>query len=254
MAKSKEVPAVKPNYRSSYIVNYFSCPQKYEQSLKHPLEQNDAMREGLLFEGYVFDKFKENNEADLIGRKKPATIDAIKSKAAFVKPLFLGGEPFKKLFLDTPEYTISGEMDYIGTVMYEGKPVRAIADLKFTGNIKIWDELLSENRKENFIQSILYPYLHFKTTGELLPFVYFVVENNYDNPLIKTIRIDCTEKDFEYIVDVINKIHNDDFFYANAGYGTCVNGKFGRCDFLEFCQAGRGFLADPIQIDFKHLN
>jgi hypothetical protein len=241
----------KPVYRSSNLIHYFTCPQKYKLSLEYPIEQNDAMREGLLFEGYVFGKFKEDNEKDLIGKKHTKTIDEIKKKAEYVKPYFDKGEAFKLMKHETDEYILQGECDFVGTVNYQGEKIKAIADLKFTGDIhKNWEYLT----KEKCIQSALYPYLYFKITGERLPFIYIVVENKYNTPIVKLIKVETDDKDFEWIQNVIDKVHNDLFYYANVNIGTCINGYYGRCDFVESCKAGREFIAQPVIVNFGKLN
>lgn len=253
--KKKEIATpTKPNYRSTYLVNYFTCPKKYILSTEHKIETNDVMRDGLLFEGYVFDRFKENNEDELIGRKKPATIEAIKTKADYVRKLFVKGEPFVKLNYSCEDYTITGEADYIGNVVVNGEQVRCIADLKFTGNLKIWDDKLSEMKRENFIQAYLYPYLWYQMKEEILPFVYIIVENTFETPLIKIIRFNPSFQDFGYIVDVVEKVNADNVYVANQGYGTCVNGKWGRCDMLQYCQEGREFIAEPVEMDLSFLS
>ena len=211
------------------------------------------MRDGLLFEGYVFDKFKEDNEKELIGRKTPKTIDAIKKKAEFIKKLFGKGEPFRKLKYECDEYTITGEADFIGQVNFNGKKVKAIADLKFTGNLKIWEDKLSLMKREEFIQAFLYPYLYYQETSEILPFIYVCVENTFDKPLFKLIKLNPTLSDFGYIVDTVERVHNDSSYVPYAGYGTCVDGKWGRCNFLEHCEHGRNFLGETVEFDLSNL-
>jgi len=242
------------NYRSSNISHYFYCPKAYKLSLEYQKEQSEAMREGLLFEGYVFGKFKEDNEKELIGRKRPDTINLIKQKADLVKPLFIKGEPFRKLLLKTSDYTISGEADYVGTTLFQGKGIECIADLKFTGNMKVWDDLISLARKEDFIQAFIYPYLFYKETGKVLPFIYCVIENNFDNPLIKQIKFNTSIADFKWVSEMIETIHQDDFYYSNANYGTCVSGKYGRCSYLEHCNEGRNFIAGEIEMSLNNLS
>lgn len=244
---------MKKNYRSTYLANYFKCPKAYEISLTNPIEMSEPMREGLLFEGYVF-HFKEGNEDELKGKKQKKTIDSIKAKADAVRPLFLEGEPFKKLTYDCEDYSISGEADYLGEILYKDKPLKCIADLKFTGNLKIWEDKLSELKREDFLQAFIYPYIHYQSSREILPFVYIVVENTMDNPLVRMIKFNPTLQDFGYIIDVIERVNNDEIYAPYVGYGTCVNGKWGRCSFLEHCEHGRKFLCETVELDLSFLN
>jgi hypothetical protein len=139
------------------------------------------MEAGLLFEGYVLG-FKDRTEAELIGRKKAPTIDKIKGHAAAVADVFgigSSGKSYHFITYDNDEMqaTIRGEIDFIGQVVPEalekavGSPVgdipKAIWDVKYTGNIpRIWDWKFN---KEDYLQAVMYTYLHFKTTGEHLP-------------------------------------------------------------------------------------
>jgi len=247
--QQQEVTTDKKIFRTSYIKNYFTCPHKYLLSTQYELEQSDAMREGLLFEGYVFDKFKDNNEKELIGRKKEQTINDIKEKADMVRPAFVGGEAFRKLEYDNGKYILQGEADFIGTILYKNAGLEAIADLKFTGDISIWNEA----NFEQFMQAVTYPYLYFKETGKILPFVYFIIESKYKDPLIKVIKVNVTEDDFALLEEKLNAIFLDDFYPANPNYGTCIQGKWGRCNYLEHCPAGREFIAQSVELNFSDI-
>ena len=55
----------------SNLVNYFTCSLKYKLSYDNRIKQSEAMREGLLFEGYIFGfKGGDTAQKELEGRKK----------------------------------------------------------------------------------------------------------------------------------------------------------------------------------------
>jgi hypothetical protein len=72
--------------------------------------------------------------------------------------------------------------------------------------------------------------------------------------LVKKIKLNPSIQDFNFIVEEIEKVHADDLYIPYAGYGTCVNGKWGRCDFLEHCEYGRKFIGETVELDLSFLN
>ena len=249
----------KPIIRQSGINNYFTyCPHAYALSqnpeVKAKMEANksDAMIEGLLMEGYVFKKFKEDNEVELIGGKRKPTIDKIKGYADLVIPIFIEGDPFVLMRYEVDNWILQGEADYIGQILFDGQPLRCIADLKFTKNIQeTWNNKMY---KRDFIQACTYVYLHFKLTGELLPFVYLLVENKYETPLIKYAYFEVKESDFTWIEGLIGEVVHDLFKYPVTTDTTCTK-KWGRerCRFLEYCPFGQDFIAGTRKVIFSNL-
>ena len=88
-----ELPDVRPTFRQSNLVHYFTCPKKYDLATKHDFKQSEAMREGLIFETFVFGHKKDANindfEKNVIGRKKADTIEGIRHHAEEVKYYFI---------------------------------------------------------------------------------------------------------------------------------------------------------------------
>ena len=256
----------KPEYHQSRIKNYFRCPKMFDLSIKIEPEigtsTQNVMREGQLFEGYVLGFKDDKNEAELIGRKKPETIASLRLQAEQIAPIFKTGLAYQKLRYETPEYILAGEADHIGTLdwdyifKYTGENIpvlgKSINDLKKTGSIKyVWNDY---SKKSDYIQAIMYVYIHFKNTGELLPFVYVIVEDTYDKPIVKFRKIFIQETDFEWLENIINVIHNDLFYCATPGFESCEGGKMGsRCWWLQWCGAGRNYIGETEIVAFGDL-
>lgn len=232
------------------------------------------MREGNLFEGYIFG-FKENiNEKELIGRKKPETIAEIKGHAEHVKPVFQSGEPYKFIsheadsFGKMPGYIVRGECDFVGELdedylreislanLSENKIGKCIADLKYTGDVsRVWD---FKNAKEEYLQSVFYPYIWWKNTGELLPFVYIVVDSRYSTPIVRAIQMNIKISDFtDFVEPLLEKVAIQTqraFMEAKPSREACL-GDYGssQCWFLEHCEYGRRLVGGWKDFEFASL-
>ena len=265
---------MKPEYHQSKLKFYYSCPKMFTLSQDHDPEFGSGtemiMREGQLFEGYVLGFKDDKNEKELIGRKKPETIQFIKNQAEYVRGILGGMEyngkllnSYVKLQHDLPEYSLVGEADHIGQINWaiiklihpEAIPEeKTINDLKYTGDIqRVWWE------KQNFadyFQALMYVGIHFLNTGELLPFVYIVVENSYIPPLMRIEKVFIQESDIRTkLLPFIDKVHSDLFKEPIPSFETCAGGKNkGRCWFLQHCQEGRAFMAGYKLMDFLKLN
>jgi len=231
-----------PCYRQSQIYNYYACPYAFNLSRKFSIKTTPAMEFGLLFEGYLFG-FKDNvDQAGIEKGKLKKTIEKIKSHADFLRPYFISGESHVRNQYDDIDYSISGEFDYIGEAIVNGQNIRGIFDIKYTADInKIWE---SKEYKNDFLQAYVYPYIHLKLTGELLPFVYFVCENKYDQLLYKTYEFHMKISDMEWIERYIKMIHDDPINHPNIN--SCLNQgdyKNERCKYMEFCEFGRSLLS-----------
>src|SRR3990170_1412549 len=190
---------MKPEYHQSKLKFYYSCPKMFTLSQDHDPEFGSGtemiMREGQLFEGYVLGFKDDKNEKELIGRKKPETIQFIKNQAEYVRGILGGMEyngkllnSYVKLQHDLPEYSLVGEADYIQALMYVG--------------------------------------IHFLNTGELLPFVYIVVENSYIPPLMRIEKVFIQESDIRTkLLPFIDKVHSDLFKEPIPSFETCAGGK-----------------------------
>ena len=249
--------------RSSSIVHYPTCPHKFTLSRLYwdDLPKTDAMREGLLFEFYV-QGMKHNTsqtaqeyEKELIGKKRKSTINHIK-KLAEITRQNLADENVQTFI----EYVIERgdgdpmkcEIDRIGGVYHDGKWIRAIIDLKKTSNIEtIWNQKQS---RFDFLQAVVYPYCHYKKTGEHLPFVYVITEDSFDVPLIKTIKVTTTLDDFEWLEDIMQTIDDDIFKEPVVSRETCYSFRgFGKCRYFQQCQAAKDFFSRTENINFEEL-
>lgn len=273
------------NYHTTGLSKYFNCPREFDLSTKIDIEiSSDAMTKGLLIEGYVLG-FKDKlgySEMDIRGidpkdkRKgmKDATVQPIKDRAKLIKPFFVKGESFVSLFVEE-KYKfmngLAGEADFIGEVLIEdwliedqgselheinGKKYikkRVIADLKDTANIhKSYSYL---NSKKDILQAVMYPYLWYRMTGELLDFVYMVCENNFkENLLMKQIYVPTVVENFEWLIRTIQAIDNDIVKMAIPATWTCIKNQWGRnCDYIEFCEHGRDLIGQSVKKDFQFL-
>jgi hypothetical protein len=242
--------------RQSHLKHYFDCPKKFGLSLVYPIDESkDALREGCLFEGFLFGFKGDKDLDDLIGKKKDITIDRIKAHAEQVKAANFfseDGEKFCKRSLEGDSYTLNGEYDYVGIMPSFGGD-KFIADLKYTGDlIRIWESALENLNKKQFFQSVVYPYIEWRLTGQILPFIYIIVENKYDQAIIKTIKVTSTIADFMELEAMLTIIGNSSFLKANEF--ACVS-NFGRsrCEYLEHCPVGRYQVGQPLEIYFSDL-
>lgn len=245
----------KPKYRQSNIVNYFTCPRKFYLSTKYDMKVSTAMGDGRLFEAMVFGPKPGETMEELVGRRREKTLQSYEAQVGKIRELFVSGESYVQYEYESENWILTGEADFVGDVMIVGKKVRAIADLKFTGSImRIWDE---KNSRADFLQSAVYPYLHWKKYNEILPFVYFVVEKITDippdtDPIIRKYLIHPDEDTFEWVEREIDRINDDMEFSPETS--RCFEGAFGsRCPYLLFCDAGRKLIETTVQIDFSEV-
>jgi len=252
-------------YRQSELVNYFDCPRKFKLSLTADRKKSKLMAEGHLFEGLVFGfKYNHFHEFDIpldsdidtlpakkFGIQEPSLL-AYKIAAKHAKTFFLEGDSYVKLRYEGPNWCLQGEADFIGDVMYRGNQVRCIADLKFTGDIvKNWHD--KEANFKSFIQSIVYPFIHYKNTGEILPFVYVIVDNDKsllpnETPYVKQMRHVPTLKEFELLEAFIDTVDSDFEFKHNPN--SCVTGPYWNyeCPYMRSCEIGRQFKEIAVEI------
>ena len=262
----------KPEYHQSRLKLYSRCPASFKMAMSDimpdiPKTTQATMDEGSLFEGYVLG-FKENKKEDeLYGSKREATKEKLKTQlmiqANHIRPLFLHPEnSYVKLRHETSEYILAGEADNIGELDWDylnkftgekyNKTEKSINDLKKTGSIGfVWAGL---DKKINYLQAIMYVYINYKNTREILPFIYIIIEDTYNKPIIKIKKIFIQDTDFIWLETFINEVHNDLFYYPSTGFESCEGGRGkGRCWFLEQCQAGRNYIGGQERIDFNSL-
>lgn len=258
---------MKPEYHQSRLSNYLKCPLAFKLSQTEGREIGastlNVMRDGNLFEGYVLGFKPDKNEKELIGKKKTETIDAIKVHAAHTKPLFKNGEAYVELKKEFPEYDLAGEADHIGQLDWDyiksflpdAQPEgETINDLKYSGSIDwVWQDKGSFG---DYLQALMYCGLHYMITGDLLPFVYIVVESQYTTPIIHINKVFVQKSDIEdKLLPFVEQVHNDLFYSPKAGYETCLGGKRGsRCWYLHACKEGRKFVGGYKVTEFGLLN
>lgn len=246
-------------------------------------KSSSALQAGLLFEGYVFgfknapgySEFEirglKYNKPDKYGKveinqrsgKTDMAVEPIKKRAGFVRQFFDNGKPFVKLEYDGNfrNGKLKGEADFIGEVwvdvglldvgneetrqFHELLPRmakrRVIADLKDTGEIFYrWNFITKQTQ---VIQSILYPYIWFKMTGELVDFLYFVVWNKSEN-IIKQIYFKTTMATIELAESLIAQLENDLLKRPRCNAQNCLKGEYNSpCEYISFCEDGRDLIA-----------
>lgn len=250
----------KPVFRQSQVQHYFKCPKMYKLSLEFgdEIEPTMAMRQGLIFERFVLGEKPDHDEEkfrkEVYGKIQAPTVEFIKAQAERAKEYFLAGNAYVKLLYEADNYIIKGEADFVGEILFEGDAVECIADLKYTSNIQdIWN---SKDKKSDFLQASFYPYMLYKLTGKLLPFIYVIVENTFTDPLIKQIKVDITDMEysFNWLEKNLDTIVNDIWFEPRANENNCVGYRgMGKCRFLEFCSDGRELITSPLEIEFERL-
>ena len=140
----------KPVYRQSNIYNYFDCPYKFKLSQHHEIPSTTAMEDGRLFEAMVLGPKDEIEKSELLGKRRPETVESYTSAVEHIKKIFIDGVSYKKMTYETDEWILQGEADFIGDIEISGKRYRTIADLKFTGSIsRVWMEKI---HKKDFLQ------------------------------------------------------------------------------------------------------
>lgn len=254
--------------RQSNLMDFPVCRKKFllGTELRAQSEEGewetDAQRDGLLFEYFVLGSKPTVDEeeyfAKLKGRKHQKTLDAIQKRAENVKSIFVEGERFVTLDYEYSDLiTLKMEADFVGKIVgLDGKPIKCIADLKHTSGIeRLWN---NRNSKMEFPQAVFYPYIYFQKYGEILPFVYVIVEGTYDKPDVKLIRVDVDSDSFQWLEDKLLRPVEDavltDNFEPNISEFTCYSyyGKV-RCPLYEHCKEAREYFSQNIQIDFNLL-
>ena len=239
-------------YRISSFKSIPECENAFVLSQEWEFEQTDAMRDGKLFESYVFGFKDEATQAKMEGRKKEATLKQIKDKAEQIKKYLKGGYSWERLSTTVNGKTVSGEPDYVGDVIVDGELISALVDLKNTKDIfKIWDGLSS---RFDYFQSIGYNWLRWRNNLDILPFVYFVNENSGDDEIIRPIVVEITMDDIFWCESLIEKYTAD--FLPDYNPERCKGRTYseGRCKFCSKCPYGIGLLTDLVRIKFSDLD
>jgi len=176
----------------------------------------------------------------------------------------LRGKAYQYMEVESESSIVRGEADYIGDcdmdylreIAFDTKVPdigKAIWDLKWTGDIsRVWD---FKNSKEDYLQAGFYPYMHWRKTGEVLPFVYLVVDGRYEVPIVRVVRLDVDMVDYEYFVEpLVRKVENDFMYWPRASKENCLGGYGeGQCMYLEWCEHGRKVIGGFRKMVFNQL-
>ena len=254
---SKENPNLK-TVRQYMLNNYLLCPRLFKLCQEFDTKQTEAMLKGKIFEGLLFGfkSAEEEKELCLTKSGKPKScVPGYQVITEKLKHIFVKGEHHNRIFIQiNDEYQMSFEPDYAGEVLIEhlGELLRAIVDLKLTADIyKIWDW---KSKKEDYFQACSYTWAVWKKTGEILPFYYFVVEDNdYETPIYRLIEVIITPADLEWFESLMYTAINDIFLEPNVNH--CLGaGKFDpRCRLLQHCDFGRNKVGGTERILFADL-
>ena len=241
--------------RQSNLAWHFRCHYAYFLSFEQSLERTEAMREGLLFEGYVLG-FKNNDEGALKGRKREKSLEFIKTQAMHAKPYFIRGKAYVPLTTKYKSITLQGEADYVGVVRYNSQEIECICDLKRTGDIvRIWDKEDGKANKQDYLQAVYYSYIHYKMTKKRLPFIYTVVDSKYDVPIIRQIMVNVDSRSFDWLEKTLNDRVVGKITFKPNQYSCLIPSSFSqssnRCPFMWCCSFGKSYVSESYEIDFN---
>ena len=244
--------------RQYMLNNYLLCPRLFKLCQEFDTKQTEAMLKGKIFEGLLLGFKSEEEKNELFNTKigKPKTcIPGYIAITDKLKQLFVNGEHHERIFIQiNDEYQLSFEPDYVGEILIQhtGEIELAIVDLKLTGDInKIWDY---KSKKEDYFQACSYTWAVYQKIGEILPFYYFVVEDNdFETPVYRLIEMIITPADLDWFEGLIETAINDIFLEPNANH--CLgSGKFDpRCRLIQYCDFGRNKIGGTERIRFTDL-
>lgn len=211
--------------------------------------------------------------------KQDKTVQPIKDKADYYRQFFevKEGTPFIPIEYDGGfiNGNLKGEIDYLGPhwinieaikqINLSGDEVikhlgkfnkphvlrKVMVDVKLTNDI-YWRWYLK--RQIQALQSILYPYIYHKMTGEIYDFVYFIVWDRFPT-IFKQIYCRTTEKTFETAERLIDGLEGDLFKKPDCDIDNCLKGEFNTpCEYIEFCEEGRDLVSSPAVIESALLD
>lgn len=233
----------------SRLRSYIICPKRFELHTKYGWKPKDETKKvlqgGLVFEAVVFDD--KDGILEMVDPKKFQKI--IKQAEAFNKNgVFVEGESFIKINYEHKLFTIRGEIDFRGNLNTSGEVKRKIADLKFTGKIDyIWQDF---KYKEDALQLIIYSWIHYKNTGEMLDVAYVIVEATYEDPVFQIREVSITEETYKWVENFLIKVAVEPIKIPKPSNRNCLGGKAqGRCPWLQYCNSGRKLLGGIQSVD-----
>lgn len=237
----------------SRLRSYLQCPKRFEYRTKYGWnpspETKETMRGGKIFEAVVFG----DKNGELEGANSKKDLRVIEQAMEFKKNnLFGEGEAYVDVFFENDLFRTRGEIDFLGEYEFTNGKRRGIVDLKWTGKIDfIWQGF---KYKEDALQVIMYSWMHWKRTGEMLDGVYVVVESSYDDPVFSPREVFINEKDYKWLEDFLFRIALEPIKVTNPSRKTCLGGKgVPRCPYLGRCKSGRAILGGVETYDANML-
>ena len=243
----------RPIISYSRLREYLICPRRYELKTKYGWKPKKAtqktMQGGLVFEAAVLGD-KNGILKTIQGNAHKHTLD--QAKAFNEHGVFGIGESYVFIDYNHEFFYTRGEIDWIGDVTIQGRVERVIADLKYTDRIDyIWQDF---KVKEDALQVIIYSYMHWKKTGEVLNGVYVIVESTYDEPVFQIRRVVITEETYAWLERLLLQVALEATKLTNADKKNCLGGKGqARCYWLKWCDAGRNLLGGVQFVDLDDL-
>lgn len=255
----------KPRYSYSKFRNYFDCPKRFDLALYNKPYFSDnskaTMDQGKILEAILW-------------YDKDSVLPKYRGKSAYNKMAFLAGflkeqkvfrsaakkSAFLKIEHEFPYYTVRGEIDYLGKVtvqdQFSGQKIngRFITDLKKTNDAAaMWGSI---RKKSDVFQVVLYSYIHFLKTGEMLDGLYVIIEDKMEGyPMVVCKRVLIDEDSYRWIRNFMDNVHFDFGRTANHSKKTCLGvGAFSRrCAYLQHCDEGKNLLGGLETFEFNAL-
>lgn len=225
----------------SRLRNYIKCPKSFEYHTKYGWEASDGTKK-LLREGLIFEAAVLGDKNGILGALSKKDKDIVERAENFKKNNLLGdGEGFVKIKFENEIFRMRGEIDFLGEYEFDNGKRRGIVDLKWTGKIDwTWSTF---NYKEDVLQVLIYSWMHWKQTGEMLDAVYLVVDASYEDPVYAAKEVFITMEDYKWLEKFLYRVALEPYKVANPSKRNCLGGKGeGRCPFLKYCKVGRDIL------------
>lgn len=235
----------------SRLRNYLICPKRFEFHSRYGWEPSaqttKTMQAGNVFEALLLGD--KNDILQCVDLKKKFAKMVAQVEFLQKKNLFGIGESYVKLSYEHEFFSIRGEIDYIGPFMNHD---RLIIDLKYTGKIDyIWQDF---KYKEDALQLIIYSWIHWKNTGEILNCAYCIVESSYDEPVYQIRHVSISIETYEWLENFLLKVAMEPIKLPNPTQVNCLGSKGkARCAWLQYCSSGRDLLGGIQSVDSNYL-
>lgn len=235
----------------SRLRNYLICPKRFEFHSKYgwnpTTETKKNLQAGLIFEALLLgDKNEILGLVDLEKKYEKMVKQAnhIKNQGFFAE-----GESYLKVAYEHEFFSVRGEIDYIGKFMQDEK---LIVDLKYTGKIDyIWQDF---KYKEDTLQLLIYSWIWWKNTGEVLNCAYCIVESSYDEPVVQIRKVFVSIETYEWLENFLLRVAIEPIKLPNPSQVNCLGSKGkARCAWLQYCESGRNLLGGIQEVDSSYL-